>query len=132
MTLRDAAPADYLAILELHAAQGIECPMPKPDAPSVMALKVVEDEGRIVAAVFAVRAAEIVLAVDHEWRTPRLRWTVIEAMQQALARTLRGMAVDCGYCWLAPPYARGFGRKLQQRLGWTEPVWKCLQRKVEP
>lgn len=130
MTMRDATAADYPAIAALHAAQGIECPLPQPGSGATLAATVVEDGGRIVAALFAVRCAEIVMVLDHAWRTPRLRWTVVEALHGGMERKLRRLKVDSGYCWLAPQFARGFARKLRDRLGWQEPLWKCLQRKV--
>lgn len=99
------------------------------DGPSAMAVLVLEDSGEIVAAVMAVRAAEIVMAVDGAWRTPAMRRVAVEALQGAMAPVLRDMAVDCGYCWV-PPKMTGWMRRLSGRLGWRKSDWVCMEHEL--
>lgn len=131
MTVRAATPADYVAIRALHDAQGAGFEFPALDGGATMAVLVAEDDGRIVGAVLARRAAEIVVALDHQWRTPRMRWAVAEAFQAEMAPVLARLGVDCAYGWVAPRM-RGFIRRLGQRLGWRKSEWVCIEHEVKP
>lgn len=127
MTIRDATPDDVAAIHALHAGQ--DYPLPALDS-RLLSAQVVERDGRVVAAVMAVRAAEIVMVLDRETLTPGFRWEAVKALHVAMERQLAELQVDCAYCWIAPQYAKGFRRRLMRLLGWSEPTWRCLQRKV--
>jgi len=70
------------------------------------------------------------MVMDHAWATSAVRWAAVKAMQETLAAPVAADGVDCAYVWLEPRRARGFGRKLMERLGWSRPVWDCYQRKV--
>ena len=123
-----AASADDVA--ELEALHGhLQEPFPFPRAGIAEAV-VVRDRGSVVAGAVAVRAVEIVMVLDHGWATPARRWAAVKAMQEKLEAAVVASGVDCAYVWLEPRRARGFGRKLMERLGWSRPVWDCYQRKV--
>lgn len=127
MRIRAAAPADVPAIQALHAGQ--QYPLPEFDR-TVIAANVAERDGGVVGAVIAVRAAEIVLVLDRERLTPRFRLETVKALHADMDQRLGALDVDCGYCWLAPEYGRRFGDRLIGELGWSEPTWRCLQKKV--
>lgn len=127
MTLREATPADMAAVRALH--DGENYPLPPNDG-RLLSVQVAEHEGRVVAAVLAVRAAEIVMVMDRQTISPWFRWLAIKALHRQMEQRLSEMHVDSAYCWLAPQYAKAFGRRLTRLLGWTEPAWRCLQRKV--
>jgi len=132
MTIRDARPEDLPAIWRFHAERGADCPLPEASGRTLLAAQVLEDGGRIIGAVMAARAAEMILTLDHGWRTPRFRWEAVKALHRTMEQRLQGERVDCAYLWLAPPYEKPFGRKLIETFGWNEPLWRCLQKKVSP
>jgi hypothetical protein len=124
----ECADARDVAELErLHGRQREPYPFP---GRSIADAVVVRDGGAVVAGAVTVRAVEVVLVLDHRWGTPARRWAAVAAMQEQLADMARQAGVDCAYVWLEPRRARGFGRKLMERLGWSRPVWDCYQRKV--
>lgn len=131
MTVREATPSDFPAIRALHEAGAAPFPFPAFEDRSTMAVLVAEDGGRIVGAVAARRAAEIVVTMDGGWRTPRMRWAMAEAFQREMGPVMERLAVDCAYAWIAPTM-RGFIRRVGRSLGWRKSDWVCMEHEVKP
>ena len=127
MNAAPATEADLAELAALKERQGDPYPLPSGNLAGAV---VVRNGGRVVAGAVAVRAVEIVMVLDHGWASPAWRFEAVKAMQAALERDLTATGIDCAYVWLEPRRARGFGRKLMERLGWSRPTWDCYQRKA--
>lgn len=125
MRIREYRGEDLDRLREMHARQGFRYPMPDLEDPAFLLRAVLEDDaGQPVMAVLARLTSEIYLLADPDAGTPRERWQRLVALHRAAEREGWRRGLDDAHCWLPPPIARAFGKRLG-KLGWSEPAWTC-------
>jgi hypothetical protein len=129
--LRILGPADQPALEGLHRASGLDFCLPSLADPLVVLAAGVELGGRLALAGLARLTAELYLVTDRSVGTPAERLAALVALQAAGLDALWRRGLADAHCWLPPPVARSFGRRLA-RLGWVREDWPCYWRPLAP
>jgi hypothetical protein len=129
--LRILGPADQPALEGLHRASGLDFCLPSLADPLVVLAAGVERGGRLALAGLARLTAELYLVTDRSVGTPAERLAALVALQAAGLDALWRRGLADAHCWLPPPVARSFGRRLA-RLGWVREDWPCYWRPLGP
>lgn len=122
--IRDYRPADYAALRELHARQGIDYAFPDLESPLFFCRKVREVDGRIDAALVLKLCAETALLLGDSG--PQSKMAAMRELQQAVLAEAWDRGLDEIHA--AIPEI-GFDRRLVQ-LGWAKdrPGWNLWTR----
>ncbi len=131
MRLRILGPADQPAVGALYDATGLDFCLPSLEDPLVVLAAGVELGGRLALAALARLTAEIYLVTDRSVGHPAERLAALVALERAGTRALWRRGLADAHCWLPPPVARSFGRRLV-RLGWVREDWPCYWRPLAP
>lgn len=119
MNIRPYEPRDREALLKIHEVQnakfgGLEfC---DPESPNAAVTLVIEDEGRVVAAMVALMVPDMVAIFDPSWETPRNR---LRAGMRVFAK-LAGMFQRYGFEYVtAKTSISRYARRLVEQVGFV-------------
>jgi hypothetical protein len=127
--LRPFRPSDWQALFDMHEG-AFEIPTRMEEA------VVAEDEttGKVVAIQGCRATREAYIWIDHDWKTPKLRWRVFEEMHEALRAELERRGIADVHIFVEATKSgghSGFAKRLMKRLGYEPAVWKAYSRKVK-
>jgi len=109
----------------IHAAQGHSYPFP--DLEKFVGVVVAVDENDVpVQAIAARPTVELYLIGDPNWRTPKWRLLVVEALFHRITDVLRSLGYTDCHAWLPPSVERAFGRRMERDFGWLRSRWKSF------
>jgi hypothetical protein len=120
--IRSYMPSDLAAIQKIHAANGIDYPLPNLNKFPV--LKALEVEGKVRAAYGMQMTLECHLWMDRSsWSDAEAKWLTIKALDKEANEAAAGLGFDSVFSCVPPGYER-FGRRLKD-LGFTKirPDW---------
>lgn len=126
--LRPFQPKDWAALFKLHNGT-FDVPQRMEEA------VVIEDEetGEVVGIQGCRVVRECYVWMNHDWKTPKLRWRVFEEMHEALRLELLRKKVDEIFVWIEPTKngkPSGFAKRLMKKLGWTQAPWMGFALKI--
>jgi hypothetical protein len=118
--IRDYAISDFEAIRKIHEQTQIDYQFPDLNTKLFLVKKVIEVDGKIVAAGGAYIQAELYLWLDKsDWGDPDQKMAAIRALDREVMEELWLKGVDQAVLWLPPGMAR-FGERLTKDLGFTK------------
>jgi hypothetical protein len=119
MIIRHLHPDDVPTLRAMYVAQGFAYEFPDLTGPLMEAVLVVVDEnGKILAAVAAERLAQLYfLCGDMEH--PAAKLSVIRSLHTHMADALRVKGYHSADAFLPPPIAETFGKRLERTFNWT-------------
>ena len=123
--IRDLQPEDVPELERIHAASGLDYQLPDLTSPLFFVRKVLEDGGKIRAALVLKICAETMLLLDGK-QEPQEKLTEMQLLQSSVLSEAYGKGLDEIHA--AIPEI-GFDRRLIQ-LGWTKdrPGWHLWTR----
>ena len=131
-TIRGYQQGDFDAIRRIHESTEIDYKFPDLNSPLFVVTKVVEIDGKIVAAGGLYLLAEAYLWMSPEdWGTPQEKLDAVDALQQSAFHDAWMKGIDCACLWL-PPGMERFGERLVNDLGWSRDRngWVSFSRKL--
>jgi hypothetical protein len=72
-------------------------------------------------------AREAYVWVNHEWKTPELRWRVFREAHEDMCQEFERKGIGEVFIWVKPTKTGGhdgFAKRLMKRLGWEAASWK--------
>jgi len=129
MHIRAYTEADLEALRRMHAASRMPYAFPDLTNPLFVTRIVIERDAQIVAAALLRLTAEAYVLLDPAAGTPRDRWCALLLAHEAARGDANRRGLDDAHCWLPPPVASAFGRRLE-RLGWQREPWPSYSRGV--
>ena len=129
MTLREFVDADQDALRKIHLAEAMPYKFPDLSSPLFIVRRVLEDDGKLLAAAMLRLTAECYLLLDRNSGTARDRWRGLILLHEAVRGEAVRRGLDDVHCWLPPGVAAPFGRRLVQ-LEWEREQWSCYARSV--
>jgi hypothetical protein len=123
MRFRPTMPGDLDAILAKSAKPYDKLAGPQVPEESITGL---DDDGTVRIVVQAEKVAELYLAVDHDWGTPAMRWTMIDLIHAQMLAQLRAKGFQVGYCFFPDGVPNGYIRRLVAK-GWNRIVERCVR-----
>lgn len=135
MITRAARPEDFDALRKIHAQSGLDFPMPDLDSPMIEGIELVIDEnGEIMLAAVAQRAAEIYLLAPAGHVHPVVKMEGIRLLHSGLRDKLAPKGYKEFFAFVHPAVERSFGRHLRKWFGWerTWAAWRIVDWKGEP
>jgi hypothetical protein len=118
--IRDYKTSDFEAIREIHDATDINYKFPDINKPVWLVKKVVENEGKVVAACGLYIQVECYLWMrPTDWADPETKLAVIEIMDRQAMQEAWLKGVDQAVLWL-PPGMERFGERLVEDLHFTK------------
>ena len=120
MEIRDYRPTDLPAIKAIHAATSIDYTFPDINKPIWLVKRVVEHNGKVVAACGLYMQVEAYLWLDPSaWADPETKLAVIEVMDHQVMHEAYLKGIDDAVLYL-PPGMERFGERLTKTLGFTK------------
>jgi hypothetical protein len=113
----------------MHAASRMPYAFPDLANPLFLTRVVIERDAQIVAAALLRLTAEAYVLLDPAAGTPRDRWRALLLAHEAARGDANRRGLYDAHCWLPPPVASAFGRRLE-RLGWQREPWPSYSRGV--
>ena len=127
--IRDYRPEDYAAVKALHAESGIDYALPDLAGPLFIVKKVVEVDGRVVAA-----CALRIEAETYLWcgGSPEDKMAAMLAMQPEILSDAWMLGIDNVVAWIPEAVEERFEKRLKQ-LGWARDRdgWHSWSRATE-
>jgi hypothetical protein len=127
MEPREATNLDFEAIRAIHKRMGY--PFELPRLSGVRGMRVIEEDGEIVAMAGWERAAHVVCVLDAHWGSPHRRLEALRLLHQPLARSVLKDGVEYAFSFLDPRWPQ-FGKRLMN-LGWEHKLWAAYQIRRE-
>ena len=120
MEIRDYRAADLPAIKAIHEATNIDYKFPDINKPIWMVKRVVEHQGKVVAACGLYMQVECYLWLDPSaWADPETKLAVIEVMDHQAMHEAWTKGIDEAVLYL-PPGMERFGERLTESLGFSK------------
>lgn len=113
--VRDYRAEDFEQVKALHEASGIDYTMPDLGAPLFVVKKVVERDGKVIAACALRIEVETYLWCGGE---PDDKMTAMLAMQPDILQEAWLLGIDNLVCWIPEDVEARFSKRLKQ-LGWA-------------
>jgi surfactin synthase thioesterase subunit len=128
MKVRDYTPEDEGLLRELWRTQGLEKEFPDLNSPEYLVTKVVEQDGKIVAAASGRQTIEAFIFVNRQpgAASPHRRWEAVKALEEELARECNARGFFEGHVFLAPQFPKFLKRLMM--IGWRLHEWHCLSK----
>lgn len=118
--VRDYRPADLEQVRAIHADSEIDYRFPDLDSALFVVRKVVELDGKVIAAGFLRVEAEAYLLLDKsDWGNALEKFAAIEAVQTEALVEAWVKGLDNCVCWVPKEVNSSFAKRLIQ-LGWTQ------------
>lgn len=129
-TIRDYTPADFEAIIRIHAENGLPYTLPQINsldletqevkkAPLWIVTKVLEVDGAVRMALGSWIQVELYLWIDKgDWATPEFKHHAIDAIKNSVFKDLWLKGIEHATLWLPPQFKR-FGKRLEKDFGFT-------------
>jgi len=111
-TIRDATTKDIPAIAEIHQKMGLDYKMPNLESPLFLVQKLVECDGKIVAACTLKIEAEAYLWVDPEL-SAREKVEAMTGMQEHAIAEAWEQGLDGVHCWVPEAVENRFSKRLK-------------------
>jgi hypothetical protein len=132
MVVRDAMPEDIEQIRAIHEAMGLDYRMPNLESPLFLIQKVVETDGKIIAA-----SALKVEAETYLWVAPELsareKVDAMYEMQPRLVAEAWEKGIDQIVCWVPETVEKKFAKRLRA-MGFSRDRdgWHSWSRETTP
>lgn len=123
--VREYTERDLERLKELHRSQGIEYAFPDLSNPLHFSKKVLEHDGKAVAALIARLTCEMFFLTE-KYGTPRQRWEGFKELHAASEIDVYEKGLDDATAFL-PPGLERFGRRLES-IGWRKNLWPCYTK----
>jgi len=130
--IRDARPEDIDDIARIHQRMGLDYKMPNLESPLFLIQKVVERNGKVIAA-----SALRLEAETYLWLSPDLdaldKVEAMRGMQPAIVQDAWERGLDNLVCWIPEEVEKKFRRRLKT-LGWQRDRegWHSWSRPTTP
>jgi hypothetical protein len=123
---------DRAMIESWHKASGFDYELPDFKKEAFASAKVIESDGKPVAAALARLTVEIYGFCDPEFDVPVLRLEALKILHREISEELKAKRIKTAHAWLPPEIAKSFGRKLLKLFRWTRPHpgWPCYVKEV--
>jgi hypothetical protein len=118
--IRDYRPSDLEQVKAIHETSGLDYRLPNFENSLFVVRKVVEFDGRIIAAGFLrVEAEAYLFLAKDDWGDPLQKLAAINAVQTAALHEAWTKGLDNCVCWVPKEVNSHFAKRLLQ-LGWIQ------------
>lgn len=130
--IRDYEPRDFARIKEIHEASGLDYQLPDLSSPLFIVRKVIELDGKIIAAGFLRIETEAYLLLAKNGTDAQEKFSAIQAVQSSALEEAWLKGLDNCVCWVPKEVNSHFAKRLTQ-LGWTQDRegWVSWSRPTE-
>lgn len=123
MLFRELKAGELEALRERSGQPYDKLPPPADAEESIVG---VDESGTARIVMRAERVAEIYMVIDHEWKSPAMRWAMIEQAHAEMRKRLEAKGYKVAYSFFADGVPNGYIRRLIP-LGWVRVVDRCIR-----